>query len=292
VRTVSDFDAVYVYREAALLGPALLERYIARRGVPFVYELDDPLHIPYDSPVNGAFARLKFVGKVPHLCRLADAVVTNSRPLERYAAAFNGNVWRIPSLIDERRYQPTMHAREDGPVCIGWTGSRSTMSNLSVIAPVLRRIQAERSVEIRVVGAGTPDLAGVDVHATDWAEATEVEDLRAFDIGLAPLPAAPWNDWKFFSKIAQYMALGLPSVASAVGAVADQIDHGVNGFIARDLDDWYTHLSALVTDAALRRRLGNAAAEKARSQYTVEANADQIRSVFESLPARHRSSAR
>ena len=282
-RTVSNFDAVFLYREAAIVGPALLERLIARRRVPLVYELDDPLHIPYDSPVNGAFARLKFFGKVPRICRMADAVVVNSRPLERYAAAHNRNVWRIPSLVDEWHHAPATHGSDPKPVCIGWTGSHTTMSNLSVLAPVFRRLQAEGPVTIKVIGAGDPGLPGVNVAMTEWSEATEPGDLRAFDIGVAPIPDVPWNHWKFFVKIALYMANGIPSVVSAVGAVGDQVDHGVTGFIAPDLDAWYAHLHALITDASLRQRLGEAAAKKAHSEYTVAANADKIRAVFESV---------
>src|SRR4029077_12807304 len=54
------FDAVFVYREAALLGPAFLEKMVARRGVPIIYQLDDPLFVPYTSPSNGYLSYLKF----------------------------------------------------------------------------------------------------------------------------------------------------------------------------------------------------------------------------------------
>ncbi len=41
---LGDYDAVFVYREAALLGPAILERMIARKK-PIIYQLDDPLYV-------------------------------------------------------------------------------------------------------------------------------------------------------------------------------------------------------------------------------------------------------
>src|SRR5436309_3380734 len=52
LRRVSHYDAVLVNREATLIGPAVLERWVARRGIPLIYQLDDPLYIAYRSPSN------------------------------------------------------------------------------------------------------------------------------------------------------------------------------------------------------------------------------------------------
>src|SRR5262249_42936866 len=40
LRELDRYDAILVYREATLLGPALFERIIARRGKPIIYQLD------------------------------------------------------------------------------------------------------------------------------------------------------------------------------------------------------------------------------------------------------------
>ena len=108
LRDLRRFDAVYVYREAALIGPAFLERWIARRGLPIIYSLDDPLYIPYVSPSNGWLSYLKFFGKVATICRLSRVVIVNSRFHQDYAEKYSGNVRQIPSVVDERiyRYRP------------------------------------------------------------------------------------------------------------------------------------------------------------------------------------------
>ena len=62
LRTVRDYDAVYVFREAALLGPPILERWIAKSGVPFVFDFDDAVFLRYVSPENGYLSWLKFPG--------------------------------------------------------------------------------------------------------------------------------------------------------------------------------------------------------------------------------------
>jgi hypothetical protein len=82
---VDEADAVLVYREAALIGPAWIERYVARRK-PLIYQLDDPLYVPYQSPFNAYFSYLKFFGKVGTICRLSSVTVVNSRQHYEYAA--------------------------------------------------------------------------------------------------------------------------------------------------------------------------------------------------------------
>src|SRR5262245_57871740 len=60
---LSQYDAVFVYREAALIGPEVFERWAIQRHLPLIYGLDDPLFAPYRSHANGVLSRLKFPGK-------------------------------------------------------------------------------------------------------------------------------------------------------------------------------------------------------------------------------------
>src|SRR5580765_3997822 len=50
LKSVADFDLVYVFREAAILGPAWFERKIARSGVPMIFDFDDAVFVAYKSP--------------------------------------------------------------------------------------------------------------------------------------------------------------------------------------------------------------------------------------------------
>ena len=51
--------------------------------------------------------------------------------------------------------------------------------------------------------------------------------------------------WKFNFKLAQYMALGIPSVCTPVGSTLEIIDHGITGFLAATSGDWVGYLEAL-----------------------------------------------
>lgn len=282
LRRLGDFDAVLINREAVLIGPELVERLAARR-TPLIYHLDDPLYIPYRSPANGVLSYLKFFGKVGRMCSFATTVIANSPSNVEFARRHSSNVWEIPSVVDADIYdgwKPRAGGAEK--VCIGWTGSATTTGNLQVIREPLRAMGARDDVALRFVGGEDFALPEIPHEARPWSAATEVDDLRTFDVGLLPLPLTDWTPHKFYLKLVQYMGLGIPAVATPLGSNPIVIEHGENGFLARDDAEWRRLLEQLVEDPELRERLGKRAADDARSKYTLQANAEKIVAAFRS----------
>ena len=273
-------DAVLVYREAALIGPALIERIAARRK-PLVYQLDDPLYVPYKSPFNGYLSYLKMFGKVGSICRMSAVTIVNSPQHEEYARGAGARrVFRIPSVVDGDVYFP----RERPPgerLRVGWTGSTSTVGNLALLAAPLREAVRETGAEVSVIGAAEAPLEGIDVRAVPWSAASEVEEISRFDIGLLPVPRTPWNERKFFLKLVQYMALGVPAVATPIGATPEVVEDGVTGLLADSDAGWRAAIERLAGDEGLRRSIGERAAAVAAERYTVQANAERILAAFE-----------
>ena len=274
VRSLDGYDGILVYREAALVGPAIIERFAARRK-PIIYQLDDPLYVPYRSPTSGWFSYLKFFGKVGTICRLSRVVVVNSSQHADYARRFSNRVVVIPSLVDGDLY-PGWSPRLEGPVRIGWSGSATTVSNLKVIAEPLGEIARRGDVSLRIIGTDHPPLPGVACEARSWSAETEVSDLRELDIGLLPLPITEWNRRKFYLKLVQYMALGIPAVCTPLGSALDAVDHGVTGFLADSREDWVRYLERLITDETLREKMGAEAARRAHARFTLQANTERI----------------
>ena len=276
IGSIDDYDAVLVYREAAMIGPALIERLVARRGKPIIYQLDDPLYVPYQSPFSGYFSYLKFFGKVGEICRLSKVVIVNSSHHRAYAEQFSRNVWQIPSVVDGDVYRPGPRPeREGGPLALGWTGSASTVGNLGVIEDPVRELARRRSVRLHLVGVDREPFNGVDTTLRPWSAETEVEDVRKIDVGLLPLPLNEWNKRKFFLKLVQYMALGIPAVCTPLGSNPEGVDHGETGFLADSSEEWVKYLELLVDDAELRARMGERAAQVARERFTLQSNAER-----------------
>lgn len=280
-KAARNYDAVLINREATLIGPAIVERWVASFGKPLIYHIDDPLYIPYRSPSNGALSYLKFVGKVASLCRMSRVVIANSPSHVAYAKRYNGNVWEIPSVVDAENYDG-WRPRPDpqAPVCIGWSGSPSTVPNLQLIRGPLRELSERDDVIVRLIGADDFGLPNVRHTGSAWAAGTEVSDLRQLDIGLLPVPVTPWTPHKFYLKLVQYMALGIPPVATPLGANPTVIENGVTGLLAKNDSEWLESLTTLMNDPDLRAEMGQRAAEVAHQRYTLQANADRVVAAF------------
>ena len=190
----------------------------------------------------------------------------------------------IPSVVDADVYRPRSE-RTRGPVRVGWTGSATTVPNLNMIAPALRQIAERTDVSLRFIGTSHPPIPGLRCELRPWRAETEASDLRALDIGLLPLPSTEWNKRKFYLKLAQYMALGIPAVCTPLGSALDAVDHGVTGFLAESEEDWVRYLEKLIDDEQLRATMGAEAARRGQAQFTLQANVDRIVQTFRSAVA-------
>jgi glycosyltransferase involved in cell wall biosynthesis len=141
-----------------------------------------------------------------------------------------------------------------------------------LIVPSLLQLAARQDFELRVIGAPEFSVDGLDVTNIVWSEETEAKELAIFDVGIMPLPNEDFERGKSALKLIQYFAVGIPAVASPVGANCDVIDPGINGFLAENVNDWVAGLSTLLGDHNLRQEMGTAGRSKVESLYSVQAN--------------------
>ncbi|MET0556522.1 MAG: glycosyltransferase [Vicinamibacteria bacterium] len=266
------YHAVVVHRAVCLAGPAVLERLLAAVGPPLLFDFDDAIFLRHTSGANALFDRLKFPGKTATLCRLSDRVVVGSDYLGTWARQHSARVDVVPTSIDTSAYE-LRDRPPGGRVVVGWTGSATSMTHLEAAATLLRRLAAARPVEIRVLSTRTPVLPGVPVTFRHWTPANEVEEIRAFDIGIKPMPDDEWARGKCPMKELQYLALRIPAVCSAVGGSREAVRHGDNGFLVSSEDEWMEALLRLVDDPGLRTRLGEAGRRTVLERYSSERSA-------------------
>jgi glycosyltransferase involved in cell wall biosynthesis len=287
---VKDFDLVYLFREASLIGPAIIESLIARHGIPIVYDFDDPIWLPYRSPTNGVLARLKCTAKTASICRLARDVIVGNRLLARWARRHARRVHIIPSTIELDNYPLKPAGDEHAVVTLGWTGSHSTLPFLHNLWKVLQKLAVQHRFALVVIShTETPSLPSLSapVIAKRWQAATEARDLHPIDVGLAPFPDSGWTPWRCHGKVLQYMAAGIPTVASRIGILPDYIQDGATGFLASSEEEWIARLSLLIRDVALRRRLGLAARQRVEEHYSARGWAPRVRHILEAAADRH-----
>jgi glycosyltransferase involved in cell wall biosynthesis len=277
-------DVIFIFREASLIGPAILERLAARQGVPILFDIDDPVFLPYKSPTNNWASLLKFSRKTHTLFKKSTRIIAINKLIGDYAARFNPNVTIIPNCIDTDKYRPReFGGNSTGTVNLLWIGSQSTMQNLAMLANPIQRLQAEYCAPLTIIGAGNVDLGIRDLKVKQWSAETEVADLRSGDIGLLPLNDQPWNRWKFFFKAVQYMAVGIPVVARDMGSNREIIEDGVNGFLAETEEEWFDRLRILAADPQLRAEMGKAARKTVVERFSVHSQMPIVVKVFEDL---------
>lgn len=282
VRKAREFDLVYVFREAALLGPPIFERLVHQTRVPMVFDFDDAVFVSYRSPANGYLSYLKFAGKTKTICRLSAHVMAGNPYLADYARQVNDHVTVIPTTIDTEKYKPIARDESQVPV-IGWTGSFSTVQHLDTLRSALAKLAKRHNFRLRVIGTAQYELEGVDVEAMNWKADTELEDLSNIDIGVMPLPNDAWSKGKCGLKALQFMALSIPTVCSPVGVNTDIIQDNENGMLADSEDEWVDKLSQLVESMELRKRLGRAGRRTVEEKYSAKTQAPRVYDVFKSV---------
>jgi glycosyltransferase involved in cell wall biosynthesis len=271
-----------------LVGPELIETRRRRPGVPIIYDVDDPVFLPYRSPMNGWFSLLKFPRKTHRLFRLSNHIIAINGLLADYARQFNPSVSIVPNCVDTDKYCPSPRP-DDGVVRLVWIGSHSTMQNLQAISGALSGLNEKMPAVLRLVGPSDVVMEGIPTEVKRWSAETEVADLQSSDIGLLPLIDHSWHPWKFFFKTVQYMAVGLPVVARRMGSNAEIIEDGVNGFLVETEPEWRDRLRLLIEDADLRKRMGAAARKTVVERFSTQVQMPRVVSIFEDVLMRARN---
>jgi glycosyltransferase involved in cell wall biosynthesis len=273
------YDLVWLEGEALPWLPAWVEEGLAAAGIPYVVDYDDALFHRYDNH-RSSLVRKLLGNKIDRVMRLARTVIAGSHYLsERAAAAGAPRVEYLPTVIDLHRY-PEEARPEAGGLAIGWMGSRTTAPYLDAIRDVLVELADECGARVTLVGAGADQARHPAFEHVPWTEDGEVAAIQNFDIGIMPLPDAPWERGKCGYKLIQYMGCGKPVVASPVGANRRIVRPGVNGFLASSPEEWRSALKTLARDRALRERLGAAGRAQVESEFCLAVTAPRLEAIL------------
>jgi glycosyltransferase involved in cell wall biosynthesis len=263
--------------------PAILEHWLKWRGCRLLLDYDDAIFHKYDLHRH-FLVRALLGGKIARLMRMADRVVVGNNYLAEYARrAGASDVEVLPTVLDLRKYEQRTSSNASPYFTIGWLGSPSTAQYLKLIQPALAQVCKQRSVRIRLIGSGPIDLADIPAELIPWTETGEVKEISALDVGIMPLPDEPWARGKCGFKLIQYMACGIPVVASSVGANTEIVSDGEQGYLASTIEDWVEALYSLISSPELGFKMGAAGRQRVEQRYCLEVTAPRWVSMLKTL---------
>jgi len=282
------YDLVYVHLWVTPIGPPLFEWLYRKRARAMVYDIDDLVFLSEaKSRVNRFASLLKGRKKPIFLMKKSDHVITCTPYLDEFVRQFNTNTTDISSTIDTDLYHPrTDYTLKKEELVLGWSGSHSTSRYLYLLTPVFQRLQEDK-IPFRLLVMGDPDfnIPGINVEALPWKEEYEVGVISRFDIGLYPLPEERWVYGKSGLKALQYMAAGVPAIATAIGTNFRIMIDGYNGFLVHTPEEWYQRIRELYSDKELRLKIGRRAAETVGRHYSIKQNKKTYLSIIHEVAA-------
>lgn len=261
IRRASRYDVVFVNRDLAGNG-LFLEKRLWRVNPHIVYDFDDAVFI---GPNEYA---------VRWMCEHAAWVTPGNEYLAQYARRYNEKVTVIPTVIDTEKYHAKSY--DDGgstrPVRVGWSGSdQSIRPTLFAYLPMLAELQSRIDFEFVIISNSRPVLPVANFRWTfcEWRAEEEADLAQKMEIGLMPLKDDEFQRGKCGLKLLQYMAAGLPTVASPVGVNKEITRVGRTGFLATTPQEWGRALEELVQSRALRASMGRAGRSVCEEEYSI-----------------------
>lgn len=276
---IRDYDVVWVEKEVFPFLPGAFEALLRLSGVPYVVDYDDATFHSYDQH-RSALVRRVLGRKLTPLLSHASAVTVGNSYLESHLRRLGAKrVYQVPTVVDIDRYVaatgelPSFHRSSD--LRVGWIGTPATTKYLQQLAPALSRVATTHPLRLVTIGASPlPDFpVPIEQHA--WSADSEAMLLRTLDVGVMPLPDEPWERGKCGYKLIQYMASGLPVVASPVGVNKDIVTAEI-GRLATTTLEWADALVDLASSHSLRISLGRAGRLRAEQNYALQAVAPRV----------------
>ena len=245
------YDVVFIQK---VFLPIWIQNLIRKLNRNIIFDFDDAIWILHQTSIDPNNAIRHLI--LSHMIGISKYVILENIYTKKFAMQFNKNIFMITGPIDSKRYFPKREKKNKN-IVIGWIGSPPNTLYLKSVFSVFKRINKNYpDVVIELIGASNLKIESVNLVIKEWNFDTEVENLHHFDIGIMPLPDDEWSRGKGGYKLLQYMAIGIPCIASPVGINSTLIREGINGYLASSEDEWFEKLEILIKNRTLRKSMG------------------------------------
>ena len=278
------YDGVYLFLNVTPFGFPILEQIYVWANPNVIYDIDDLVFLGNTSKVNSLVALLKRPEKYTFLMQHAKHVIVCTPYLKEFALKYNNQITDISSTINTDTYLPVNDYADKKEIIVGWSGSHSTLKYFFLLKDILLELKKTHSFKILIFGVQECMIDGLEIEVVPFDEKIEIATLQRIDIGVYPLPLdEQWVFGKSGLKALQYMALGIPTIATAIGANLRIIEDEKTGLLVTTNEDWMDGLILLIENAALRKELGMNGRKNVVDLYSIEANKEQYSSIINNV---------
>jgi glycosyltransferase involved in cell wall biosynthesis len=283
-RKYSSYDLIWIEKEIFPWFPHWFEKALLGDRLPYILDYDDAVFNLY-SENRYWFIRASLKDKHRKLQKNAAYISVGSRYLAEYVKESTNKVVEVPSVIDLDRYsllsnvKPVQQSRVPRII---WIGQKSTSIFLRPYVSLLQNLIDEGLISVTCVGFDVNQL-GLSCTYIPWSEEGEVAALQACDIGISPLPDGSFERGKCGYKLIQYMAAGLPVVASKVGEHINILVNQTAGYLVETQSDWERALRTLIADPCLSQKMGAEARKLVEQKYSIQVTHSVLINLFQSL---------
>ena len=269
------YDIVYVFQWVTPFGSTFFERVTRFLSKKLIYDIEDNIITTTvnSNNVNNIISPFKNANKNKFLMKTADYVITSSPSLNKYCLQINNKrkCKYISSSVNTNRFFPVNSYENNKKIVIGWTGTFSSKEYLDLLRDALKELNNKCDFKLLIIGNFEYEFKEIDIEVIQWNRNNEIKDMQKIDIGIYPLSDDPWVYGKSGLKAIQYMAFGLPTVATNIGTTVDIIKHMHNGWLVNNNKEWVEALEALIKNPELRKSLGENARKTIVEKYSTDA---------------------
>ena len=266
-------DIVVVLRRVL---PAPLRWMLRQQARSLIFDFDDAIFCNSDGSASSTRMR-----RFQEIVRKSDHITAGNAFLASMASVFNDRVTVVPTSVDVA-CNALDYPKPTDTFDLVWIGSSSTRKYLEDALPGLREA-CKRVPGLRLKIVADFDLpdAGIPTLPIHWSAKTEARELGSSHVGIAPMRDNDWTRGKCALKVIQYMAAGLPVIASPAGMNGEIVKDGESGLLAESRQEWATAIARYVQDPELRALHGAAGQILAQQEYSIESAVARMVEVFQ-----------
>ncbi len=281
-------DTLFIHRDIIPFGFMLLERILKFKGCKIILDLDDAVYTDkieeISSKKNRILYKFKYGRRFDVSIKLADLVVCGNKFIEEHAKMYNKNTIIIPTVVDTNKIIPIKQMKYN-QLTIGWIGNPG---NTKYVLDILAQIDdcLISDIKMILIGAKKFDCTQykhIDIEFYDWNMESEYELLKKCNIGIMPLNNSEWAKGKCGLKLLQYMAAGIPVIASKVGVNSEIVVEEYNGYLVDENNSWGQVLNYIISDGIDLEKMGKNARNYVEKEYSINAWLERYVNAIENI---------